>query len=102
PIFGGGLPTSGSNSRAPLSYDQQMSLNHLSKWYRDYYKENFGHTDAFIKSGDEQGAAWMITARPQYRIEHRNGLKTYIAGHIETYFPTSGYNLDGRPTAGFP
>lgn len=102
PIFGGFLPTSGSNNHPPFSYDQQMNLNRLSKWYHDFYQENFGNTDAFITSGDEQGPNWMITARPQYRIEHQNGLKTFIAGHIENYFPTSGYDLDGRPMAGYP
>jgi hypothetical protein len=102
PIFGGGLPGGGANNRPPLSFDQQMELERLSKWYSDYYKENFGHTDAFIGSGDEQGAAWLLTERPLWRIEHRNGLKSNLAGHIETYFPTSGYMLDVRPTAGSP
>lgn len=102
PIFGGILPASGSNRRAPQGFDEQMNAKHLTQWYHDFYMKNFGNSDAFMKNGDEQGAAWMITNRPLWRIVHQQGLNSYIAGHIETYFPTSGYVLDGRPTAGFP
>jgi hypothetical protein len=103
PIKDGGLmPTSGANNRPPLSYDQQMDLEKRAKWYREFYTKNFGHSDAFIKSGDEQGVAWLLTQRPMWRIEQRHGMKSYLAGHAETYFPTSGFMLDIRPTAGFP
>jgi hypothetical protein len=102
PIFGGIMPGGGANSRPPMSYDYQMDLEKRAKWYHDFYQKNFGNTDAFLVAGDEQGVRWLLSQRPGWRINHRNGLKATLAGHIESYFPTSGYILDNRPMAGFP
>lgn len=102
PIFGWTLPGSGSVNRTPQSVEDQVTIKRLTRWYRDFYQENFGNSDVFIKNGDEQPARWMISNRPIWRITQQQGLKTYIAGHINTYFPTSGYVLDSRPTAGWP
>lgn len=102
PIYGELVPGGGANRRPPLSVQEQVTMKRLTQWYRDFYLKNMGNSEAFMKMGDEQSAVWMITARPNWRIIHQQGLKTYIAGHIDTYFPTSGYALDGRPTAGWP
>jgi hypothetical protein len=102
PIFGDWLPGSGDNNRPPRSFDQQMEMKRLAKRYHDFYQKNFGHSDAFVKQGDEQRTAWLISNRPNWRITQQQGLKVELAGHIGTYLPTAGYVLDSRPTAGYP
>ena len=98
PIFAGGsFPQS-----APYTLDKLVTVDRLSKDYHDFYVKHFGHTNVFIRKGDEVGAESIISFRPYWRIVHQNGMKTYIAGKSDTYFNTSGYALDGRPVAGFP
>lgn len=102
PIFGGSLPWGSAHDGSPVPFTSMKRFERAAKWYSDFYQEHFGHTEAYMKYGDEQGTKWMIATRPLWRIEHRLGLKSYIAGHVNRYFPTAGYVLEGRPTAGYP
>jgi hypothetical protein len=101
-IFGGNLPWVGQHNGTPLTFDELVTLQRSAKAWRAFYEKYFGHSNAAIGLGDEQGAAWVMKTRPAWRILDEQGLQSNLAGHHEKYFPKAGYILDIRPTAGSP
>jgi hypothetical protein len=78
-----------------------MDFKRSAKSWREFYTKNFGHANAAIGLGDEQGAAWVMKTRPAWRILNEEGLKSNLAGH-DHIFVKGGYMLDVHPSAGSP
>ncbi len=100
-IINGGLPWRGTHDGTPYTYDDLMAFKRSAEAWRAFYLEHFGHTNAAIGLGDEQGAAWVTKARAAWRILNEHGLKSNLAGH-EHIFVKGGHMLDVHPTAGSP
>lgn len=101
PIINGNLPWVGQHDGTPLTFDELMTIKRSAVAWREFYLKHFGHTDAFVGLGDEQGAAWVVKTRPAWRIANEQGLKTALAGHHHI-FEKGGYMLDLHPAAGSP
>jgi hypothetical protein len=102
PIFGGNIPWVGQHNATPLTFDELAKVRaSVDSWHK-FYMKHFGHSDAFLSHGDEQGAAWITSRRPLWRAANVGGLKTALAGHHSNYFPKAGYILNNRPLAGSP
>lgn len=100
-IINGNLPWQGRHDGTPLTFDEMMVFQRSAKAWREFYLKHFGHTNAAIGLGDEQGAAWVMKTRPAWRVLNENGLKSNLAGH-DHVFVKGGYILDVHPTAGSP
>lgn len=87
--------------RGPLGFDSLLVAKQNAESWRRFFMENLGHTDVFIQSGDEPGAAWVAMMRPAWKFYHENGLKIFTAGHGGMFMP-GGYVYDMKPAAGFP
>lgn len=101
PIFGGSLPWLGEHDGTPLTFDELMGYKRSAVSWKQFYLEHFGHTDAALGLGDEQGASWVAKTRPAWRLVHEQGMKVNLAGHSH-YFYKGGYMLDIYPAAGSP
>jgi hypothetical protein len=84
-----------------LGFDQLMRAKQDAEGWRAFFLKNLGHTDVFLQSGDEPGAAWVALMRPAWKLYHENGLKIFTAGH-GGMFVTGGYVYDMHPCAAFP
>jgi hypothetical protein len=102
PIFGGNTPWVGQHNASPLDYDDLTKIRKSAKAWREFYMKHFGHSDAFVSNGDEQGAGWVMARRPLWRATNVEGVKTALAGHHSSYFSKAGYILNQRPLAGSP
>jgi hypothetical protein len=100
-IISGNLPWRGEHDGTPLTFDELMDFKRSAKAWREFYTKHFGHANAAIALGDEQGAAWVMKTRPAWRILNEEGLKSNLAGH-DHIFVKGGYMLDIHPTAGSP
>lgn len=101
PIISGNLPWVGQHDGTPLTFDELMTIKRSAQQWAAFYSNHFGHTEAAIGLGDEQGAAWVAKTRPAWRIVNQEGLKTALAGHGHI-FVKGGHMLDYHPTAGSP
>jgi hypothetical protein len=100
-IINGNLPWVGQHDGTPLTFDELMTIKRSAQAWREFYLKYFGHTNAAVGLGDEQGAAWVVKTRPAWRIANEAGLKTALAGHTHI-FDKGGYMLDVHPAAGSP
>jgi hypothetical protein len=101
-IFGGTGIWVGKHNQTQLTYDDLTKVRRSTREWGNFYKKHFGHTNAFLIHGDEQGAAWASSRRPYWRVVNLEGLKTQVAGHHSSYFAKAGYMINNRPLAGTP
>lgn len=101
PIISGNLPWLGEHDGTPLTFDELMGFKRSAVSWKKFYQDNFGHTDAVLGLGDEQGAPWVAKTRPAWRVVHEQGLRVALAGHA-FYFYKGGHMLDIYPAAGSP
>lgn len=100
-IINGNLPWQGAHDGTPLKHDELRAFKRSAQAWKALYQKHFGHNNAAISLGDEQGAPWVMKTRPAWRILHEEGLKSDLAGH-EHIFVKGGHMLDNHATAGSP